>query len=412
MTKTMAISRGFKALIKLPVLLKCLFVILLAGNTICFAATVDEKIQTAFDTMASTENQNDFYAAVRSITALGNDAVPVLTKRLIAAADDEQRVQISYVLGTILGQAKFKRETVNVPAELVEYTGQALLAPQELAFEANLANLAVSIAPHPAELVPGLLALLERTENEGLGATTSVAIGSQGDGMLPLVRQALLNTDNDRFAGDLAWILYDTELPENVIVKLQSLLKSDIASGRKNAARTLGRAGKTEGLLQAALLDLASAKKEMDLNVAAGAVKKYTDGSVQVAQALAEAFGRANRMEERMTIIDALIATGEPGKRKVFELIEAASDSEIVRDLMMSTNSRLKDDVRLPQAYLTLLNRSDNDNLSKVAIQALVMTGETGRAVVAAKIKDQSIDDGLGQKLLRGFDSKTAPNPQ
>ena len=30
----------------------------------------------------------------------------------------------------------------------------------------------------------------------------------------------------------------------------------------------------------------------------------------------------------------------------------------------------------------------------------------------AAKIKDQSIDDGLGQKLLRGFDSKTAPNPQ
>ena len=408
MTKTMAISRGFKALIKLPVLLKCLFVILLAGNTICFAATVDEKIQTAFDTMASTENQNDFYAAVRSITALGNDAVPVLTKRLIAAADDEQRVQISYVLGTILGQAKFKRETANVPAELVEYTGQALLAPQELAFEANLANLAVSIAPHPAELVPGLLALLERTENEGLRATTSVAIGSQGDGMLPLVRQALLNTDNDRFAGDLAWILYDTELPENVIVKLQSLLNSEVASGRKNAARTLGRAGKTEGLLQAALLDLASAKKEIDLNVAAGDVKKYTDGSAQVAQALSEAFARANRTEERMAVIDALIATGEAGKRQVFKLIEAANDSDVVWDLMMSTSSRLKDDVRLPQAYLVVLNRSDNDNLSKVAIQALVMTGETGRAVVAAKMKDQSIDQELGQKLLRGFDSKAA----
>jgi hypothetical protein len=113
-----------------------------------------------------------------------------------------------------------------------------------------------------------------------------------------------------------------------------------------------------------------------------------------------------------MAVIDALIATGEAGKRQVFKLIEAANDSDVVWDLMMSTSSRLKDDVRLPQAYLTLLNRSDNDNLSKVAIQALVMTGETGRAVVAAKIKDQSIDDGLGQKLLRGFDSKTAPNPQ
>jgi hypothetical protein len=82
--------------------------------------------------------------------------------------------------------------------------------------------------------------------------------------------------------------------------------------------------------------------------------------------------------------------------------------NKIVRDLMMSTSSGLKDDVRLPQAYLAILKRSDNDSLSEAAIQALVMTGETGRAVVAAKMKEQSIDQELGQKLLRGFDSKAS----
>lgn len=62
--------------------------------------------------------------------------------------------------------------------------------------------------------------------------------------------------------------------------------------------------------------------------------------------------------------------------------------NEIVRGLMMSTSSGLTDDVRLPQAYLAVLNRSDNDNLSEAAIQALVMTGETGLALVAAKMKE------------------------
>jgi len=82
--------------------------------------------------------------------------------------------------------------------------------------------------------------------------------------------------------------------------------------------------------------------------------------------------------------------------------------NEIVRDLMMSTSSGLKDDVRLPQAYLAVLNRLDNDSLSKAAIQARVMTGETGLAIVAAKMKEQSLDQKFGQKLLRGFDSKAS----
>src|SRR5690606_20189320 len=110
---------------------------------------------------------------------------------------------------------------------------------------------------------PGLLALLERTENEALRATTSAAIVYQGAEVLPLVQEAFHRSTDDRFSGDLARVLYDTELSEQSIAKLQSLLKSDNAQARQLAARTLDKAGiESSDLLESALQDLASAKTE------------------------------------------------------------------------------------------------------------------------------------------------------
>ncbi len=110
---------------------------------------------------------------------LAPNALPSLTKRLAAAKDDDERIEVTYLLAGIIGPMKFKREPIELPPELVSLIGRLLFETRNLQLEANLANFTV-VAPHPAEFGPGLLALLERTENEALRATTSAAIVYQG----------------------------------------------------------------------------------------------------------------------------------------------------------------------------------------------------------------------------------------
>lgn len=92
---------------------------------------------------------------------------------------------------------------MELPPELVSLVGHLLFETRNLQLEANLANLTV-VAPHPAEFGPGLLALLERTENDALRATTSAAIIYQGEQVLPLVQDAFYDSTNDKYSGDLS----------------------------------------------------------------------------------------------------------------------------------------------------------------------------------------------------------------
>ena len=384
---------------KRPMLAACLLAMLLTGPVPGFAATVGQTIQSAFDTMASTESEAEFSAAITRMIALGNAAIPDLTQRLIAAKDDSTRTQLSYVLARILSRTGSQGQPTTVPQALFDHVGKLLLEPRESALEANLANLAAFMPGHPAELTPGLLALLERSHNEGMRATTTVAIGRQGEGALPLVQQALLNTDNDRFAGDLARIFDGRELPKAVEARLRSLLQSKNDQARRNAARVLERAGKSDGLLAAALRDLAAARSEVELSFAASKVRKHTDGSPEVALALAQAYPRAHRAEERLAIVDALAATGEPGKSQIVKLIEAADDPDEIRHLGMGANSRLGGDPRLPQAYIAILKRTDNERASDAALFNLVMTHENGRRQVEAMLAVPEVDGKFRQRL-------------
>ncbi len=386
-------------MIKRSSLAASLLALLLAGQPLGFAATAGQTIQRAFEAMAATESETEFDASVTRMVALGNAAMPELTRRLVAAKDDGTRTQITYVLARIAAQAKIRRQAVAAPQALFDTIGKLLLEPRELLLEANLANLAAMLPAHPVELTPGLLALLERSHNAGMRATTTVAIGRQGEGALALVQQALLGTGNDRFAGDLALVFDGRVLPKAVQARLQALLQSTNDEARRNAARTLERAGKTDGLLEAALRDLAAARSEVEFSVAAGKVKKHTDASPRVALALAQAYPRAHRAEERLAVIDALAATGAPGKSQIVNIIEAADDPAEIRHLGIVANSRLKDDPRLPQAYIAILKRTDNERASDAAMFNLVMTHENGRRQVRAMLDDPAVDGTLRQRL-------------
>jgi len=386
---------------KHPFFSVCLTAALLSASVSFAADAVEKPIQDAFETMASAQSEEAFYGAARTVIALGSDALPDLTKRLAAAKDDDERITITYLLGNIVGTMKYKRETIELPPELVSLTGELLLETRNMQLEANLANLSAT-APHPDEFGPGLLALLERTENEALRATASAAIVYQGAAVLPLVQEAFYRSTNDRFSGDLARVLYDTELSEQSIAKLQSLLKSDNAQARQLAARTLDKAGiESSDLLESALQDLASAKTEVELSFAASKVKKHTDHSERVAVALAGAFERAHRIEERVELVSALLATGDHGKAQLFAVLRASNDPEEINDLNRVTNSRLKDDPRLATAYIAILKRTDDEKVSEAATQGLVMTGKFGQQATEAALQEEPIDERSRSRLTK-----------
>jgi len=228
---------------KHPVLAVVLAIPLVLTSAPSLAGEVEESIENALKVMGHAETDETIEAAAWSVIALGGKALPNLTQRLASATNDEERIQISYILSTIVGQAKFSHEAIELPPALPALVGELLLESQYPQLEANLANLSGFIAPNAQVLGPGLLALLERTEDEALRATTSAAISLQGKKVLPLVRFALHNSKSDRFSGDLAWLLYDTDLTRQSIASLRKLVKSDNEQARRSAARTLDRGG-------------------------------------------------------------------------------------------------------------------------------------------------------------------------
>ncbi len=386
---------------KHPFLPACLIAVFLSVSVPALADTAEMSVQNAFDAMASAQSEEAYFAATRSIIALGPNALPSLTKRLAAAKDDDERIEVTYLLAGIVGPMKIKREPIVLPPELVSLIGRLLFETRNPQLEGNLANFAV-VAPHPAEFGPRLLGLLERTENEALRATTSAAIVYQGKEVLPLVLKAFYNSTNDRFSGDLAHLLADTELNERTIAKLQDLLKSDNVGTRQSAARTLERAGIKNGdLLESALKDLASARTEVELSFAAGKVRKQTDGSERVAAALASAFERAHRGEERGELVSALLATGEPGEKQLFAVLQASNDADEITDLMRRINNRFQNDPRLSSAYISILKRTDDEKVSEAAIFGLVMTRKSGQAAIKAALTDTSTDDRLNRRLTK-----------
>ncbi|WP_266035591.1 hypothetical protein [Brucella intermedia] len=397
---------------KTPFSTACLIAIFLSASAPSWADTVETSVQNAFDAMASAQSEDAYFAATRSIIALGPNALPSLTKRLAAAKDDDERIEVTYLLAGIIGPMKFKREPIELPPELVSLIGRLLFETRNLQLEANLANFTV-VAPHPAEFGPGLLALLERTENEALRATTSAAIVYQGEEALPLVHNAFYASTNDRFSGDLAHLLADTDLSERSIAKMQDLLKSDNAGARQSAPRTLGKAGlKNDALLESALKDLASARTEVELSLAAGKVRKQTDGSDRVASALADAFNRAHRIEERAELVSAMRATGEPGEKQLFAALQASNDPDEITDIMRLTNSSFHNDPRLSSAYVAILKRTDDEKVSEAAIFGLVMMRKSGQEAIDAALNETSDDDRLQRRLTkaaRSFPANRSP---
>lgn len=156
--------------------------------------------------------------------------------------------------------------------------------------------------------------------------------------------------------------------------------------------------------------DLASARTEVELSLAAGKVRKQTDGSDRVASALANAFNRAHRIEERAELVSALLATGEPGEKQLFAVLQASNDPEEITDIMRLTNSSFHNDPRLSSAYIAILKRTDDEKVSEAAIFGLVMMRTTGQGAIKAALDEKSVDDRLHRRLIkaaRSFPSVT-----
>ena len=212
-----------------------------------YAQSGPDIIGSALEAIASADSEETARRAAQSITELGPSALPELTRRLAEAASEDDQINISYPLGTIIGMARFKRRDIMLPPELVPLVGRLLLTAKDPVLAGNLANLSGFIRGHGSKLGPGLIALLARADEPALRETTFAAIDFHREEMMSLIAEAFHDSDDERFSGDLARLLYDTPLDDRTIAKLKELLGSANEDAGRSAARTLQRAGVETG---------------------------------------------------------------------------------------------------------------------------------------------------------------------
>lgn len=381
-------------------------VCLAAALSLSAPAFAQNKIvDTNIEAMAQARSDTAIYAAAQEIVDLGPSIVPELTDRLVSARDADERIHVTFVLSTILSRARYEGVTVDFPPQLAPELSRLLLKPSPLMLEGNLANLAGLIRPQPPEIIAGLLALLERAQNEGLRATTSAVIVASGESdNLHLIHDAMRQSHSDKFTGDLAAVLRGTPLPEDIVAILEDLLTSENAEARQAATRTLNDAGiVSDGLLDAALRDLQEAENDMDLIVAATNIERFTDGSVRVADVLVGGFAKANRIEERLQIVRALIETGEPGFNALADYMEGVSDASELSDLIMGLGSAQSGHPRIIVVLAAKLRQSDDPALSASAAMMLANQGEAAREVIEDLLEGDEIDTASRQVLSQAI---------
>ncbi|MEO3999482.1 hypothetical protein [Mesorhizobium sp. CAU 1732] len=380
-----------------------LIALLLVATLPAIAFADDAAIDKGFAIMGETDDEETFYRAAQDIAALGPEIVPNLTRRLIEAETDDQRIDLTYLLAVILDQAKFAGKTVELPPELMPEIAALMKQPSELTVQANLANLARHFVPQPPEITEGLLSILSRAEHEGLRATASATIAMQGsEDVLPLVHDALRSSDSDRYSGDLAAILRGTELPQDIVGILESLLTSDDAEARQTASRVLTEADvRNPAQLDAALRDLDAADTDMQLLNAAMAVREHTDGSERVAEALGTALGQARRGEERREIIRALAASGDAGLDRLYRIIQSTEDPELLAQFILGMNSTAEasDNPRTLEVLMAMVIESEDPDIADAAAFGLNLHGAAAVAAIDAVLADEQTDDTVRARL-------------
>lgn len=366
-------------------------------------AAGDSTLERGFQVMEQAEDEASYMQGARQIIEQGPSALPALTQRLIDADDDEQRVVITFLIASIQGPAAMAGGTTELPPELIAAVTRLMAETRTPELQINLANIAGNMSPHPESIVKGLLSILSNTEHPDIRATTSAAIAMRsGPEALPLMHEALRQSDSDRFSGDLAAILRGTELPADVLPVLQALLTSDNAEARQAASRTLDEAGEHDpAQLDAALRDLEQAQTDMQLITAALAVGRHTDSSERVAQALTTALGKARRIEERMEIIRSLAASGEPGLDRIYATLRATDDPELLRHYIMGINSAriVRDNPRTLAVLMELAARDDNPDLADMAAFGLNSQRQAAVTAIDETLADSSISEATRKRL-------------
>jgi hypothetical protein len=375
----------------------------LAASFPVVAVADDVAIEKGFQIMHEAADEQTYFRGAQRIIALGPKILPNLTQRLVSANDDDARIEITFLIANVLGPSIMTDETIDLPQELVAELAALMAQPRETALEGNLANLAAYIDPQPAEIVQGLLSILSRAEHEGLRATTSAVIATRsGPETLQLVHDALRRSDSDRYSGDLAFILRGTELPQDVAGILQALLSSDNAEARQSASRTLDDAGISDPRqLDAALRDLEQADTDMELLNAAMAVRKHTDGSQRVAQALASSLGDAARIEERMEIIRALGRSGQAGLDQIHATIRSTENPELLAQYILAMNStpEIRENPQTLALLIELATNSDNPKVADAAALGLNSHGQAAAAAIDEVIADEKTDEATRERL-------------
>lgn len=122
------------------------------------------RAQQAWDAYLEAQGEDEALEAARALIGERDAALAVLDAALDEAADDGERLDITYFIALVLSQERLPPgEHASLPPDLADKLASLLETSDEVALHGNIANIAAMAGPSAAAAAPGLLDLLRRT---------------------------------------------------------------------------------------------------------------------------------------------------------------------------------------------------------------------------------------------------------
>lgn len=357
------------------------------------------------------QTEQDFYIAVQKMAAQSDEAIALLSPELLAAKDDNQRVTITYVLGLATQYQKLKEERqVDLSPPVVAELKRVLHTTDEKMLQANIINIALMMEAKAEPFSDEMMDVLKKSDDPGLNATTTLAIGRIGDAVLPKIYDEIKQSDNARFVGDIARILRDSAVPPDVVAVLrQNALFGDTETRAQLLTVLMDLKGDKRELIPVVLNHLDKAETSRQRMMALYTLEKMSPPANVMIGALSDALEKLDPngdAEERAQIVGLLLNVNDDGVKAVAAAIPRARTDREKSEIVQGLARRPTNDPVVIEALIGVATSREDRMLASSAIMGLTRIGNPAlpaieAAIETAKDADVKRDLQTAQSVIR-----------
>lgn len=344
------------------------------------------------------DSEQDFYIAVQKMAAQSDEAIALLSPELLVSKDDDQRVTITYVMGLATQYQKLREEkNVELSPNLVAELKQLLHTTNEAMLQANIVNIALMMETKAEPLADEMIEILKKSDDPGLNATTTLAIGGIGDAVLPKVYDAIKRSDNTRFVGDIARILRDSDVPPDVVAVLkQNALSGDTGTREQLLTVLMDLKGDKGELIPVVLNHLDKAEKSQQKMMALYTLEKMSPPANVLIGALSDTLEKLDPngdAQERAQIVRLLLNSNDDGVKAVAAAIPRARTDREKREIVQWLARSPTNDPVVIEALMGVATSREDRILASDAIMGLTRIGNPALPAIEAAIESAQNED-------------------